>query len=66
MKASEYDILKARFLKAYANVPVPLRGEIIAVAGDETLTWATARAEVLHDTEKAKEVLKQLKNIGVI
>lgn len=66
MEAGDYGLLKAKFLKVYANVPMPLRGEIIAVVDDEPFTWASARAEVTHDTEKAKRIISQIRGIGVI
>ena len=66
MKPEEYDVLKAKFLKVYANVPMPLREEIIAVVDNEPFTWASARAEIMHDTEKAKKLIIQIRDIGVI
>jgi hypothetical protein len=66
MTANEYHALKARFLKLYANVPMPLRGEIVAVVDDEPFTWASARAEILHDTAKSEKILQQLNNLRVL
>jgi len=66
MKVGEYDVLKSKFLKVYANVPMPLREEIIAVVDNEPFTWASARTEVMHDTEKANKIIGQIRDIGVI
>ena len=71
MDPPNYEDLKARFLKLYANVPTPLRDEIIAVVGDETFTWASAKVEIQHDGDpkhkkNSEGILKQLLDIGVL
>ncbi|MFH1056046.1 MAG: hypothetical protein V1744_08145 [Candidatus Altiarchaeota archaeon] len=66
MDSVEYGILKAKFLKLYANIPYPLRTEIVALVGDETFSWAAAHAEVKHDGRNAKNILKQLIKLGLI
>ena len=66
MDKKEYENLKAKFLKLHANVPIPLREEIIAAVDKDTYNWYTANAEIEHDTKKAKLILKQLHKIEVI
>jgi hypothetical protein len=66
MDTAKYDILKAKFLKLYANVPYPLRGEIVAIVGDDTFSWATANAEVRHDGKNAKTILEQIQKLDLI
>jgi len=66
MDSADYGVLKAKFLKLYANVPYPLRAEIVAVAGDETFSWAAANAEVKHDGKNAEAILEQIRNLGLI
>ncbi len=66
MAILDYPALKAKFLKTFANVPVPLREEIIAVIAREPFSWYTANAEIEHDTAKAKLILQQLHKIKVI
>ena len=47
---------KERFLKIYANLPVNLRSEIIAVLPDVgPITWNVAYLEISNDTELAKK-----------
>ncbi|MEK6937945.1 MAG: hypothetical protein AABX04_02780 [Nanoarchaeota archaeon] len=62
----KYPELKAKFFKAFANVPVPLREEIIASLDKDTFSWYTANAEIEHDTEKAKKLLNLLYKMGAI
>ncbi len=64
--AKEYEKLRAGFFKAFANVPVPLREEIITAIEGETFTWYTANAEIEHNTAKAKRIVEQLHTLKVI
>lgn len=66
MDKAEYEVLKAKFLKLIANVAFPLRKEIIAVVDNQPVSWNVAYGEVSQDTDKAKEVLKHLKQIKLI
>ncbi len=66
MDKDEYENQKAEFFKVFARVPAPLRDEIIAVVDDDTYTWHTANAEIDHDTEHAKRILRQLHKMEVI
>ena len=66
MDKKEYDVLKARFLKLIASVPLPLRGEIIAVVDNHTISWNAAYGEIKQDTGKAKAVVKHLKQIKLL
>ena len=61
-----YETLKASFFKSFANVPAPLREEIITAIEGETFTWYTANAEIEHDTAKAKKIIEQLQKMKVI
>ena len=66
MEKVEYDRLKSHFLKLFANVPFPLRSEIIAVIEDETFTWSSAKEEIVRDTDNAPKILALLKDIDVV
>ena len=66
MDKKEYEDLKAKFLKLIANVPPPLRGEIIVVVDNQTMSWNAANGEIKQDTSKAQEILKHLKQIGLL
>ncbi len=61
-----YSELKAKFLKAYASVPQPLRDEIITALDAETFTWRTAKAEIEYDTVLGKKIVEQLHKLQVI
>jgi len=63
---TEFENLRARFLKLFASVPSPLRDEIIAVVDVETFTWLSAKAEIERKTALSSSILKQLKKMGVL
>jgi len=71
MDDGEYGVLKSKFLKIYAGLATPLRDEIIAVVGDETFNWTSAKAEFMYDSDPEHKknailILKQLLEIGVL
>ena len=66
MTTIEYEDLKSKFLKIFANIPNPLRDEIIVVIGGDTYDWRTAKAEIMNDSEQSIEILRRLKEIEVI
>ncbi|PIU37191.1 hypothetical protein COS77_01510 [Candidatus Roizmanbacteria bacterium CG06_land_8_20_14_3_00_34_14] len=58
---------KERFLKIYANLPVNLRNEIIAVLPDVgPITWNVAYLEISNDTKLGKKILEKLSNFKII
>jgi len=66
MNKNEYEVLKAKFLKLVASVPLPLRNEIIAVVSKKTVSWNAAYGEIKQDTDSAKIILEHLKKIGLV
>ena len=66
MNKKEYGTLKAKFLKLYANVPLPLREEIIAVVDKKPVSWNVSYIEIKADSKNAEIILGSLKKIGVV
>ena len=66
MNKEEYEVLKAKFLKLFASVPLPLRDEIIALVDNQPISWSAAYGEVKQDADKAKIILTHLKQIGLL
>ena len=58
---------KTKFIKVYADLPVGLRSEIVAVL-DEVgpVTWNAAYVEISNDTELGQTILKQLTKLEII
>lgn len=60
-------MLRERFLKIYASLPLNLRDEIILVLPDRgSITWDIAYLEVKQNTKVSKEVLKMLNKLNII
>ncbi len=66
MERLDYEVLRERFLKTVVNVPIPLRGQIIAVVDDKAVSWNAAAMEIKQNTPEAKSILEQLHKMGVI
>ncbi|MBS3114100.1 hypothetical protein J4448_03285 [Candidatus Woesearchaeota archaeon] len=66
MNKEGYEILKAKFIKLFANVPFPLREEIIAVVDNQPFSWTAAYGEIKQDTDKSQIILTHLKQIGLL
>ncbi len=66
MVTADLEELKAEFVKVFAAVPLPLRGEIVAVVDNEPVTWSAAYLEIEQNTQKAKRILNILKEIEVL
>lgn len=58
--------IKSVFLKAYANLPLALRQEIIVVLDGEPLTWNAVKLEVENNTKKGDDALKILQDLGIL
>lgn len=59
-------LLKEKFIKIYANLPLSLRKEIIIVIDKEPLTWNAVYVEVFNNTPKADKILKKLEEMKII
>lgn len=57
---------RERFLKAYANLPIPERSQIIVIIDKKPCSWDIAYNEITNDTELGKKMLKQLEALGIL
>jgi hypothetical protein len=57
---------KSKFLQIYANLPLNIRTEIVAVVDGEPVSWNSAKIEIENDTPKGAEILKQLVNLRIL
>jgi len=57
---------RGAFLKIYANIPLSLRKEIIAIMDEEPFTWNSAYIEILNKTDKGEKILKKLVEMKLI
>jgi hypothetical protein len=57
---------REKFLRAYANLPLNTRKEIILVLEEQPITWEVAYLEVKNNTSNSEEILKKLEELGII
>lgn len=59
--------LRERFLKIYSNLPIGVRGEIIATIDKiGPLTWNSSYLEVENSTDLGEKILNELDKLGII
>lgn len=66
MTDKKYQLLRTKFLLSYANLPLGVRNEIVAVLGDEPVSWRLAYSEIRDETETGKEILNFLDRLEII
>jgi len=58
--------LKAKFLRAYANLPEPERSQVVVIIGTKTYSWDAAYSEVSAGTELGTKILKKLSILQIL
>lgn len=57
---------KEKFLKVYANLPVPEREQIIAIVDGKTYSWNRAYNEISNDTKLGSKILKRIEDLKIL
>lgn len=57
---------QSQFMKVFADLPIPLRREIIAVIEGQPITWNVAYTEINNKTKLGDKILDQLKRLKII
>jgi hypothetical protein len=61
------EVLKTKFLKLYADLPLGLRSDIVVVLDDYgPISWNAAYVEIDNNTAKGGEILNNLEELGII
>ena len=58
--------LKARFFKAYANLPEPEREQVVAIVDEKQYSWDRANAEISDNTQLGIKILEKMKQLGIL
>lgn len=58
--------LAERFKKIYANIPLGLRSDVIAVIDEQPMTWHVCYIEVSTSTLMAERILEYLDRLELI
>ncbi len=62
----EIEELKAKFFRAYANLPEPEKYQIVTFIDEKTYSWEKVNEELLQNTELGIELLKKMKYLGIL
>lgn len=57
---------RTKFLSIYANLPLPVRNEVVVVIDHEPLTWNIVMLEVENKTQKGEQALDILQKLKII
>jgi len=57
---------KEKFLKAYANLPIPEREQVIVLIDGKTYSWNIAYDEIAHDTKLGNKIIKKLEEMRIL
>lgn len=58
--------LAERFKKAYTNIPLGLRSDVIAVIDGQPMSWSVCYIEVISDPPMAQRILEYLDGLELI
>lgn len=59
--------LRAKFLKAYANLPEPERAQVVAIIDEKPYSWDASFREISEKTTSLGEkILKKMKLLGIL
>ena len=58
--------MREKFLKIFANLPIAVRSEIIAVLDEQPMTWNVCYLEVKGKTKLGDRILKYLTKLEFI
>ena len=60
MGIEEYNILRIKFLKAFARLPERIRSDsILVIIDDKPFTWSNAAIEVKNNSEIGRKIIKR-------
>jgi len=57
---------RAKFIRIYANVPDPLREDILVMVEKKPFTWNTAYLEIKSKTKLGEKILKAINELGIL
>lgn len=58
--------LRARFLKAYANLPEPEMEQIVIIIDDKPISWNKANKEISEKTNLGDKIVEKMKLLGIL
>ena len=66
MNDNEFEQLRSKFYRSYANIPIPLRKEICAVVANEPMTFQVIKIELDNKTDMGRRAVEQMNSVGIL
>ena len=57
---------KEEFFKIYANLPIEERNNVVVVINKQPISWNIAYLEIKNDTKLGQQILKTLRDLGIL
>jgi len=58
---------REKFLKVYANLPVPIRDEVVYIDDNQKpISWNVCYLEVVNSTDLGQKILQRLEELNII
>ena len=57
---------REEFFKIYANLPIEERNNVVVVLNKQPISWNIAYLEIKKDTKLGQQILKTLKELGIL
>jgi hypothetical protein len=54
------------FFKVYANLPIDERNNVVVVIHEQPISWNVAYNEIKNKTKLGQQILKTLKDLGIL
>ena len=58
--------MREEFFKIYANLPIEERNNVIVVLNKQPISWNIAYLEIKSNTNLGQQILKALKELGIL
>ena len=58
--------MKEGFFKIYANLPIEERNNVVVVINKQPISWNIAYLEIKNNTKLGQQILKTLKELGIL
>lgn len=65
-KMKNIEGLRAKFLRAYANLPAPEKSQVIAIIDGRTYSWDIAYVEISNITKLGDMILEKLSLLEIL
>ena len=62
----DLEVLRSKFFKSYASMPLNLRDEIVAIFEEKPVSWTAAFIEINGKTKKGDKILELMDNLRLL